>query len=250
MRSCLNENKANVKKNIVSVIFVMIFTNLFLLILAPKKIKLGDNKQCFLIFIFIFIFIFILFSVSIVFILNLSFNYNSINAYGHTLSGNNNGSAVQIQKNGNFLVELSTIPPKPLLSENTDILLRITSTTGDEIIELPIYLSLVKDGKINNTSSLSNLTMVRGGHYNFNTVFSDRGKYLLFLDIRDIYYTSSTLHFIFELNVDVPIIDQFYDMLKTFFINYYYIYIPIMIMIFVLIFRYHKKQKLIKNGVQ
>ncbi len=242
--SCLNGKKTNVKKNIVSVIFVMIFTNPFLLILAPKEIKLGDNKLCFLKFVII------LFSLSFVFILNLSFNYNSINAYGHTLFGNNNGSAVQIQKNGNFQVELSTIPPKPLLYENTDILLRITSTAGDELIELPVYLSLVKDGKINNTSSLSNLTMVRGGHYNFNTVFSDSGKYLLFLDIRDIYYTSSTLHFIFELNVDVPIIDQFYDMLKTFFMNYYYIYIPIIILIFVLIFRYHKKQKLIKNGVR
>jgi hypothetical protein len=173
--------------------------------------------------------------------LDLSVNHYFINVYGHILFGNNNGSAVQIQKNGNFQVELSTFPPKPLLDANTDVFLRITSTAGDELAEVPVYLSLVKEGKINNTS-LSNLTMVRGGHYNFNTVFSDRGKYLLFLDIEDTYYTSSILNFVFELNVDIPPVDQFYDFLKIFFVNYYYIYIPIIIiLIFALIFKYNKK---------
>jgi hypothetical protein len=186
-----------------------------------------------------------LFFLSFAFALNLLLNYDSVNVYGHTLFGNHNGSAVQIQKNGNFQVELSTFPPKPLLHENTDVFLRITSTAGDELVELPVYLSLVKDNKINNnSSSLSNLTMVRGGHYNFNTVFSERGKYLLFLDIKDIYYTSSILHFIFEVNVDIPIADQFYDMLKTFFINYYYIYVPIIIiLILVLTFKHYKNNK-------
>ena len=89
-----------------------------------------------------------------------------------------------------FQVELSTFPPKPLLDANTYVFLRITSTAGDELVGLPVYLSLAKEGKINNTS-LSNHTWVIGGQYNFNTVFSDRGKYLLFLDIR--IYTRSVL---------------------------------------------------------
>ncbi len=237
----MNETTANVKKN---VNIIMVFISLFLLVFSPKnKIKLGENNPCFLKFVLI------LFFFSFVFVLNVSVDYDSMVVFGHTLMGNNNGSSVQIQKNGNFQVELSTVPSKPLLHKNTDILLRITSTAGDELIELPVYMSLVKDGKINNTSS-SNLTIVRGGHYNFNTVFSDKGKYLLFLDIRDIYYTSSTLQFIFELNVDIPFAEQFYDILGTFFLNYYYIYIPIIILVFALIFKYYRKHKLLKNDAR
>lgn len=84
-----------------------------------------------------------------------------INVYWHTLFGNNNGSEVQIQKNGNFQVELSTFPPKPLLDANTDVFLRITSIAGDELVEVPVYPSLIKEGKINSTS-LPNLTLVSG----------------------------------------------------------------------------------------
>jgi hypothetical protein len=85
--------------------------------------------------------------------------------------------------------------------------------------------------------------MVRGGHYNFNSVFSDKGKYLLFVDIKDIYYTNTTLNFIFELNVDVPIIDQFYNLIKLIFINYYYIYIPIIGIANFIVIRSQKKNK-------
>src|SRR6476661_4624889 len=70
-----------------------------------------------------------------------------------------------------------------------------------------------------------------GGHYNFKSIFPEKGKYILFVNIKDIYYTDTTLNFIFELNVDDPIIDQFYNLLKSFFIDYYYIYVPIIIII-------------------
>jgi hypothetical protein len=169
-----------------------------------------------------------------IFILNLSFNYNSIFVYGHSLLGSNNGSGIQTQTNGNFKVELSTNPSKLVLNKTTDVLLRVTSTAaaaGGEIMELPVYLSLQKDGKNDNSSQT--LVMVRGGHYNFKSIFPEKGKYLLLVNIKDIYYTDTTLNFIFELNVDDPIIDQFYNLMKSFFIGYYYIYVPIIIIIVV-----------------
>jgi hypothetical protein len=102
-------------------------------------------------------------------------------------------------------------------------------------MELSAYLSLQKDGKNDNSSQT--LVMVRGGHYNFKTIFTEKGKY--------IYYTDTTLNFIFELNVDDPIIDQFYNLMKSFFINYYYIYMPIIIIIvvYILSFKYKGKSK-------
>jgi hypothetical protein len=186
--------------------------------------------------------------------LNVYFNNDFIYAYGHSLFGNNNGSGIQVQTNGNYKVELSTNPPKIPLNKNTEILLRVTSLAngstgvagagggrggGSEIMEIPAYLSLVKDSKTNDLQNT--LVMVRGGHYNFNSVFSDKGKYLLFVDIKDIYYTNTILNFIFVLNADVPITDQFYDMLKSIFVNYYYIYIPVISIIIFIIIRSQKK---------
>ena len=191
------------------------------------------------------------FSLILLFSLNLYFNNDSIYAYGHSLFGNNNnnGSGIQVQTNGNYKVEVSTNPPKIPLNKNTEILLRVTSLSnssnggagagGSEIMEIPAYLSLIKDGKVENLQHT--LVMIRGGHYNFNSVFSDKGKYLLFVDIKDIYYTNTILNFIFELNVDIPIADQFYDILKSIFINYYYIYIPIMGIVIFMIIRSQKK---------
>ena len=110
-----------------------------------------------------------------------------------------------------------------------------------EVTEIPAYLSLVKDDKVDNLQNT--LVMIRGGHYNFNSVFSDKGKYLLFVDIKDIYYTNTILKFIFELNAGIPIVDQFYNALESFLLNYYYIYIPIIGFIFIITYWPRQKNK-------
>ncbi len=172
---------------------------------------------------------------------NLSFNYNSIWVYGHTLFGNNNNNGIQIQTNGNYKVGLATSPPTIVLNKTINMLLTVNSTTGDKIMELPAYISLQKDGKIVNSSNT--LIMIDGGHYNFKTFFPQTGKYLLFVNLKDLYYTNSILSFIFALDVNVPLTDQFYALIKSFFINYYYIYIPIAILICVIFLRSHKKNE-------
>ena len=195
-------------------------------------------------------------SLILLFSLNVYFNNDFIYAYGHSLFGNNNGSGIQVQTNGNYKVELSTNPPKIPLNKNTEILLRVTSLAngstgvagagggrggGSEIMEIPAYLSLVKDSKTNDLQNT--LVMVRGGHYNFNSVFSDKGKYLLFVDIKDIYYTNSILRFVFELNAGIAITNQFYLAIESFLINYYYVYIPIIGIIFILTYWPRQKNK-------
>ena len=168
---------------------------------------------------------------------NLSFNYNSIWVYGHTLFGNNNNNGIQIQTNGNYKVGLATSPPTIVLNKTINMLLTVNSTTGDKIMRIPAYISLQKDGKFVN--SPNNLIMIDGGHYNFKTFFPQTGKYLLFVNLKDLYYTNSILTFIFALDVNVPLTDQFYGLIKSFFINYYYIYIPAAILISVIFLRSH-----------
>jgi hypothetical protein len=168
-------------------------------------------------------------SMILLFVLTLSFNNNCVDVYGHTLfsdnNNNNNGSGIQVKTNGRYKVELSTNPSKIPINKSIDILLRLTSisngstgTGGAEVTEIPAYLSLVKDDKVDNLQNT--LVMIRGGHYNFNSVFSDKGKYLLFVDIKDIYYTNTIFKVIFELNAGIPIVDQFYNTIESFLLNF------------------------------
>jgi hypothetical protein len=191
-------------------------------------------------------------SMILLFVLILSFNNNNVDVYGHTLfsdnNNNNNGSGIQVKTNGSYKVELSTNPSKIPINKSINILLRVTSISkgstgsgGTEVTEIPAYLSLVKDDKFDNLQNT--LVMIRGGHYNFNSVFSDKGKYLLFVDIKDIYYTNTILKFIFELNAGIPIVDQFYNALESFLLNYYYIYIPIIGFIFIITYWPRRKNK-------
>ncbi len=175
------------------------------------------------------------------FVLNISINCTPIYVYGHALFGNTNNNGIQIQSNGNYKMSLTTSPATLVLNKTINILVTLTSTVGDKITELPAYMSLQKDGKLMN--SLPTLVMIDDGHYNFKTIFSQPGKYLLIVNVKDLLYTNSLINFIFELDVNVSPINQFYDLLKSFFVNYYYIYIPIFIIILIMFIRSHQKNK-------
>jgi hypothetical protein len=147
-------------------------------------------------------------------------------AFAHSFFGVNDASfnGTQTQTIGNYVVELLVNPSKPLIGKDTSFLFRLTSNAGDELIELPVSFSIFKDGKPV-FSNPNNFTLVKQGHYDFNYTFSEPGKYVLFVDIKDIFYTLNILNSKFEVNVQVPIAERIYDLLQTFVVNYYYIYI-------------------------
>jgi hypothetical protein len=147
-------------------------------------------------------------------------------AFAHSFFGGSDASfnGTQTQTIGNYVVELLVNPSKPLIGKDTSFLFRLTSNAGDELIELPVSFSIFKDGKPV-FSNPNNFTLVKQGHYDFNYTFSEPGKYVLFVDIKDIFYTLNILNSKFEVNVQVPIAERIYDLLQTFVVNYYYIYI-------------------------
>ena len=153
-------------------------------------------------------------------------------AFAHSFFGGSDDSfnGTQTQSIGNYIIELLVNPSKPMIGKDTSFLFRLTSDTGDELIELPVSFSIFKDGNPE-FSNPNNFTLVRQGHYDFDYVFSEPGKYLLFVDIKDIFYTFNTLNSVFEINVEVPIAERIYDLLLTFMMNYYYIYIPLVALI-------------------
>jgi len=175
--------------------------------------------------------IWLLFFVSIFFLFIVCSCYplgNEQLAFAHSFFGGNDAgfNGTQTQSIGNYVVELLVNPSKPMIGKDTTFLFRLTSSAGDELIELPVSFYIFKDGKPV-FSNPNNFTIVRQGHYDFDYIFSEPGKYLLFVDIKDIFYTLNILNFVFEVNVEVPIAERIYDLLQTFMVNYYYIYIPL-----------------------
>ena len=132
-------------------------------------------------------------------------------AFAHSFFGGNDASlnGTQTQSIGNYVIELLVNPSKPMIDKDTSFLFRISSNAGDELIELPVSFSIFKDGKPV-FSNPNNFTLVRQGHYDFNYTFSKPGKYLLFVDIKDIFYTLNILNSVFEVDVQVPIAERIY----------------------------------------
>ena len=133
-------------------------------------------------------------------------------------------SGTQNQTAGNFVVDLLLNPSKPMVGKDTAFLMQVKSTQGDEIIELPVSFYILKDGKPV-LSNPNNFIMVRQGHFDFNYTFSEPGKYSLFVDIKDIFYTLDIQSAIFEINVQVPILERITESITSFVLNYYYIFV-------------------------
>ncbi|WP_458745405.1 hypothetical protein [Candidatus Nitrosocosmicus sp. T] len=179
--------------------------------------------------------IWLLFFVSIFFMLGVfcfSLVGNEQLAFAHSFFGDTDAdfNGTQNQSIGNYTVALLVNPSKPIIDRNVSFLFRLTSNAGDQLIELPVSFYIFKDGKPV-FSNPNNYTLVRQGHYDFNYTFSKPGKYLLHMDIKDIFYTLDIVNFVFEIDVGVPVTERVLNLLKAFLMNYYYIYIPFIILI-------------------
>jgi hypothetical protein len=168
-------------------------------------------------------------------------------AFAHSFFGGNDASfnGTQTKTIGNYAIDLLVNPSKPMIDKDTSFLFRLTSNAGDELIELPVSFSIFKDGKPV-FSNPNNFTLVRQGHYDFNYTFGEPGKYILFVDIKDIFYTLNILNSTFEVDVQVPIAERIYVLLQSFVVNYYYIYILLAALIgisFIVKARRHKDVK-------
>lgn len=159
-------------------------------------------------------------------IICLSPNNNEYLASAHFFGGGNNTELIgtQNETDGNFVVELLLNPLKPMVGKETAILTEVKSTQGDELIELPVSYYIFKDGKLL-YSNPNNFILVRQGHYDFNYTFSEPGKYILFVDIKDIFYSLDIVNLKFEIDVRGPVLERILDLLREFLMNYYYVII-------------------------
>ena len=103
------------------------------------------------------------------------------------------------QRIGNYEVEMVTDPKSPVIGQNNRILLRFGSINGDDLIDVPIVIRIFKDNiELEKTREI----LVPYGHYNYNYVFPESGRYIVFVDVNDVAYSNQILNFIYF--IDVP----------------------------------------------
>jgi hypothetical protein len=106
------------------------------------------------------------------------------------------------QRIGNYDVEMTTEPKSPIVGGSpTNILIRIAGVNGDHPADVPIMMRMVKDGVVLQTT---NPVIIPSGHYIHEFVFSDAGKYVLYVDLNDYIYSGEVLTFTFFINVSGP----------------------------------------------
>jgi hypothetical protein len=107
------------------------------------------------------------------------------------------------QRIGNYDVEMTTEPKSPTVSSSspTNVLIRIAGVNGDHPTDVPIMMRLVKDGTVLQTT---NPIIIPSGHYIHEFVFSDAGRYVLYIDLNDYIYSGEVLTFTFFINVSGP----------------------------------------------
>ena len=106
------------------------------------------------------------------------------------------------QRIGNYDVEMTTEPKNPIAGGSpTNILIRIAGVNGDHPADVPIMMRLVKDGIVLQTT---NPIIIPSGHYIHEFVFSEAGRYVLYIDLNDYIYSGEVLTFTFFINVSGP----------------------------------------------
>ena len=102
------------------------------------------------------------------------------------------------QRIGNYEAEMVTDPKNPVIGEKSRILLRFGSVNGDDLIDVPIVIRIVKD---NVALEKTQQILVPYGHYNYDYVFPEPGRYIVYVDVNDVAYSRQTLNFIYFIDI-------------------------------------------------
>ncbi len=114
------------------------------------------------------------------------------------------------EKIGNYYVQVATDPEIPTTGQNVKIMLRISSNDGTELSDVPISISITKNGQeIDKIPQI----VVTGGHYELTYKFLEQGNYVFYIDVNDIYFTGKTITYIFNISTLSPFGYIFYSLI-------------------------------------
>jgi hypothetical protein len=114
------------------------------------------------------------------------------------------------QKIGNYFVQVATDPEIPTTGEITKIMLRISSIDGTELSDVPISISITRNGQ--EIEKIPQI-IVTEGHHELDYRFLEPGNYVFYVDVNDIYFTGKTITYIFNLSTLNPFGYIFYSLI-------------------------------------
>ena len=126
--------------------------------------------------------------------------------YGHQLF-NSSG-----QKIGNYYVQVATDPEIPTTGENTKIMMRVSSTDGTELSDVPISIEIMR-----NSQDIDKIPqiVVKNGHHEFDYKFPEPGNYVFYVYLQDIYHSGGkTITYIFNISTLNPFGYIFYSLIS------------------------------------
>ncbi len=86
------------------------------------------------------------------------------------------------QRIGNYDVEMTTEPKAPTSGGPADILIRIAGVDGNDLVDVPIVMRIVKDDvELERTNPI----IVPYGHYTHEFTFAQSGRYVVYVDLND-----------------------------------------------------------------
>jgi hypothetical protein len=106
------------------------------------------------------------------------------------------------QRIGNYDVQMATDPKSPITGSPVHIQIRIAGVNGDDLINIQIQMRIVdsKGTVLQYTSPI----IVPAGHYTHEYTFSEPGRYVVYIDLKDSSYSGEILTFTFFVGVAGP----------------------------------------------
>lgn len=115
------------------------------------------------------------------------------------------------QRIGKFYVQIATDPEIPTTGDVSKILLRISTDENVEVTDIPITITITKNGL--EVDKLPQI-VVTNGHYEFDYKFPEPGNYVFYIDLVDLYFSGKTITYNFNLSTLNPFGYIFYSLIS------------------------------------
>ncbi|MFB5600206.1 MAG: hypothetical protein ACE5SW_08280 [Nitrososphaeraceae archaeon] len=115
------------------------------------------------------------------------------------------------QRIGKFYVQIATDPEIPTTGKDAKILLRISTDEDVEVTDIPITITITKNGmEVDHLPQI----VVTNGHHEFDYKFPEAGNYVFYIDLMDLYFTGKTIKYTFNLSTHNPFGYIFYSLIS------------------------------------
>ena len=142
------------------------------------------------------------------------------------------------QKIGKYYVQVATNPEIPTTGENTQIMMRISSTDGTELSDVPLSIEITKNGQ--DIDSIPQI-VVTNGHHEFDYKFLEPGNYVFYVYLQDLYFSGNTITYTFNISTLNPFGYIFYSLIS------FAVAAPFVVMGIIFITNRRRKKKIQEN---